>query len=276
MLANRGWTVGRNLEIDYRWVPGNDTEKTRVAIEDLLSLGPDLMIGNGSRVLNPMREATRTVPLVFVFVSEPVAQGFVQSLSHPGGNVTGFTHLEPSVGAKWLELLKEVAPGVTRVAFVFNPENSGTKLYFASVSAAAQKFRVEATTLPVRSVEDLESALTLHGREPGGGLVLPPDSFTNSHRKLIVELTARHRLPTIYERRFFAEEGGLMSYGINLVDEFRQAATYVDRILRGEKPADLPVQQPTTFELVINLKTAKALGLAVPPTLLAQADDVIE
>jgi putative tryptophan/tyrosine transport system substrate-binding protein len=214
---------------------------------------------------------------VFTLVSEPVAAGFVASLAHPGGNITGFTNLEPSMGAKWLKLLKEISPRVSRAALVFNPDTTPVSFQSSrSAQAAADKFAVEVVVAPVRDLAQIEAVVTRVGREQDGGLILPPDVFTAVHRKPIVELAARYRLPAVYAHRFFAAEGGLISYGMDLVDQFRRAAAYVDRILRGEKPGDLPVQQPTKFELVINTKTAKALGIEIPPTLLARADEVIE
>ncbi len=275
-LEKLGWTVGRNLEIDYRWGMF-DVERARVAATDLLRLAPDVILANGTAALAAAQQATRTVPIVFTVVSEPLAQGFIQSLARPGGNITGFTNLEPTVGAKWLELLKEIAPGVTRVALIFNPEVTPIAIALShSAEAAAQKFAVEPIVAPVHRPAEIESVITMLAREPGGGLILPVDTFSTAHRKLIVELAARYRLPAVYGFRYFAAEGGLISYGIHVLDQFLQAAAYVDRILRGERPADLPVQQPTKFELVINLKTAKALGLDIPPKLLALADEVIE
>ncbi|MFZ1088138.1 MAG: ABC transporter substrate-binding protein [Xanthobacteraceae bacterium] len=210
-------------------------------------------------------------------VSEPVAQGFIASLAHPGGNITGFTNLEPSLGGKWLELLKEIAPNVTHVAFMFNPASSPvTPQFYRSVEAAAPKFAVETVIAPVHEPAEIEAVLTRLGREPGGGLILPPDTFLSFHYKLIANLTARHRLPSINPFGYYAAAGGLLAYGPNIPDEFRRAAEYVDRIFRAEKPGDLPVQQPIKFELVINLKIAKAIGLNVPQTLLVAADEVIE
>ena len=223
------------------------------------------------------QRATRSVPIVFTGVSEPVAQGLVANLTHPGGNITGFTNLEPSVGAKWLELLKEIAPSITRVAVMFKPALSqAIPLFQDSLKLAAPKFGVELIEAAVHDSAAIEVVLTGLAREPGGGLVLLPDTFLASHLKLILEIAAHHQLPAIYPFRYFVGAGGLMSYGPDVDDQFRQAAGYVDRILRGEKPGDLPVQQPTKFEFVINLKTARALGLDVPPTLLARADEVIE
>ena len=275
-LQELGWTRGRNIRIDYRWAPG-DVEQTRAAAAELLRLAPDVILAHATPATAALQRATRTLPVVFVAVSEPVAQGFVQSLARPGGNITGFTNLEPTLGAKWLELLKEIAPRVTRVAVMSNPNTAPYVILFSrSVEAVAQKIAVELIAAPVHEPAEIEAVLTMLGREPGGGLILPPDPFTVAHRKLIFDLAARYRVPAINGLLYFANEGGLVSYGVDVRDQFRQAAAYVDRILRGEKPADLPVQQPTKFELVINLTTAKALGLDVPPTLLARADEVIE
>jgi putative tryptophan/tyrosine transport system substrate-binding protein len=275
-LQELGWTVGRNLRIDYRWAIG-DLERTRVDAAELLRLAPDVILAVASPALATVQKATRTIPVVFVAVSEPVAQGFIQSLAHPGGNITGFTNLEPTFGGKWLELLKEIAPRVTRVAIMFNPNTAPyAALFSRSVKAAAQKFGVEPADAAVQQLADVESVMSMLAREPGGGLIVPPDPFMAAQGKLIGELAARFQLPAVYPFRFMLAEGGLASYGVNIPDLFRHAASYVDRIFRGEKPSDLPVVQPTKFELVINLKTARALGLEIPPSLLARADEVIE
>jgi putative ABC transport system substrate-binding protein len=274
-LEQLGWTIGRNVRIDYRW-GADDVEKIQVAAAELLTLAPDVILASSSRAVATLQQASRTVPIVFTTIYEPVAQGFVQSLAHPGGNTTGFTMPEATVGAKWLELLKEIAPHVTRVAFMFDPDNPGPMQSSRSVEAAASNFAVEVVMAPVHGPAEIEAAVTMLGREPGGGLIVPPNSFLLNYRKLIVELAARYRLPAIYGLSFITAEGGLASYGVKTSEQFRQAAGYVDRILRGEKAGNLPVQQPTRYELVINLKTAKALGLNVPPTLIARADEVIE
>ena len=275
-LEKLGWTVGCNLQIDYRWGAG-EVGVTRAAASELLSLTPDVIVTDGGQGLAELRQAARTVPIVFMEINEPVFYGFVESLAHPGGNMTGFTGLEPTVGAKWLELLKEIAPRVTRIAVMFNPATApGAVLFSRSAEAAAQEIAVEVVRAPVHERAEIEAVTRMLAREPGGGLILPIDTFTEVHRKLIFELAARDRLPAIYGVRSIAAAGGLVSYGIDLPGQFRQAAGYVNRILRGEEPADLPVQQPTKFELVINLKTAKALGLDVPPILLARADEVLE
>ena len=274
-LEKRGWTIGRDVRIDYRWGIDN-VERTQAAIAELLALSPDVILAGTSRTVVALQRATRTVPIVFTNIYEPVAQGFVQSLAHPGGNTTGFTMVEATVGAKWLGLLKEIAPHLARVAFMFNPSNPGPMQSYRSVEAAAPNNGVEAIKTPVHGPPEIEAAITMLGRELGGGLIVPPDGFLSEYRKLIIDLAARYRVPAIYGLLSFAAQGGLAAYGINVPEQFRQAAEYVDRILRGEKAGDLPVQQPTKYELVINLKTATALGLEVPPSLLATADEVIE
>jgi putative ABC transport system substrate-binding protein len=275
-MEKLGWTIGRNIQIDYRWGIG-DVERTRAAAAELLRLAPDVILSNATTATAVLQQATRTIPIVFVVVSEPVALGFVESLARPGGNMTGFAYLEPSLGAKWLELLKEIAPRITRVAIIYNPKTApNAALFSRSAEMAAKRFAIDPITISLDEASGIEPIMTSVGREPGHGLIFPPDTFSTVHRKLIVELAARHQLPAIYFQRPFTSEGGLVSYGADIPDLFRRAASYLDRILRGEKPADLPVQQPTKFELVINLKTAKALGLDVPPMLLALADEVIE
>jgi len=274
-LEKLGWSVGRNVQIDFQWGLG-DADWVRSAAAQLLRRAPDLILANGDAATRIVQQSTRTVPVIFIGGSDPVAEGLVQSLAHPAGNLTGFLVLEPSLGAKLLELLKQIAPSVARIAILFNPDNSGNRRLATWATAAASKLAVEAVTAPLREPAEIEAAMTEWGHDPTYGLVVLPDPSTTSHRKLIVELAARHRLPTIHSLRAATADGGLMSYGVDLPELFRQAATYADRILKGDKPADLPVQLPTKFELVINLKTAKALGLTVPNTLLATADEVIE
>jgi putative ABC transport system substrate-binding protein len=274
-LEKLGWTAGRNILIDYCYGQG-EAERTRAAAVELVRLAPEVILANGTTALDPLQQATRTIPIVFALVSEPVAMGYVASLARPRGNTTGFSQLEPTFGAKWLEMLKEMAPHISRVAVMFNPENPATQMFFRSVEAAAAKFAVTAIEALVRAPADIEATMTMLGGEPGGGLILPANAFTGAHRKLIIERAARYRVPAIYSTRASTADGGLISYGVDTADQFRQAAGYVDRILRGEKPANLPVQQPVKFELVINMKTAKALGLTVPLTLQVAADEVIE
>jgi putative tryptophan/tyrosine transport system substrate-binding protein len=273
-LEKLGWTGGRNLQVDYHWGVGGD-DWIRSAAGELLKLAPDLIVANGAPAMQAMQQATRTVFVIFIGGADPVADGFVQSLAHPGGNMTGFTVLEPSVGAKLLELLKEIAPRVVRFAVLLNPDSSSSLRIFDSATAAGKKFAVEVVAVPVRDSAEIGAAMMKSARELGSGLIVPPDPSTNTHRKLISELAARYRLPAIYALRAATVEGGLMSYGVDIPDLFRQAAAYADRIFRGEKPADLPVQQPTKFELIINLKSAEELGLTVPSTLLIAADEVI-
>jgi ABC-type uncharacterized transport system substrate-binding protein len=274
-LQELGWTLGRNLAIDWRWAMG-DSERTRAEATDLVKSAPDALVAVATPSLMEIQRATRTIPIIFVSVSEPVAGGFVASLARPGGNATGFSNLEPTFGAKLLELLKEMAPRVSRVAVMFGQPTNFINLFFHSVEAAAPQFSVATIKSPVHSPEDIATVLTSLGREAGTGLIFPPDPFTVQHKEPTIELTSRYRIPAVYPFRFFSDAGGLASYGVPVAYAIRQAADYVARILKGEKPADLPVQQPSKFELVINLKTAKALGLEVPPTLLARADEVIE
>ena len=275
-LQKLGWTVGENLKIDYRWAVSTE-ERARSAAAELLGLSPDVIFANTTLPLRAVQQATRTIPIVFTTIMEPIGQGFVASLAHPGGNTTGFSYLEVSVGGKWLNLLKEIAPRITRVACMFNPQRGpysvGISLF---AQEAAQRLGVQYVAAPVFELTEIEPVMTTFAREPNGGLIVSPDAFTITHREQIIALAARYRLPAIYAERNFATGGGLVSYGADYVDHFRQAASYVDRILRGASPAELPVQQPTKFYLVINLKTAKALGLEVPPRLLALADEVIE
>jgi putative tryptophan/tyrosine transport system substrate-binding protein len=275
-LRKLGWVVGRNLAIDYRWDTG-DVARARIAAAEILALTPDAVLSGGAVATRALYGATRTVPVVFTVVSEPVENGYVASLARPGGNITGFTNLEYSVGTKWLELLKEIAPGVKRVAFVHNPPASppGPKFY-QPIEAAAPKFGVHSTLVQVHDTADFEPLMAALARDGSGGLIFVTDSFINLNRKMIIALAARYRLPAIYSQRHYSTDGGLLSYGINTDDQYRLAAGYIDRILKGEKAADLPVQQPVKFELVINMKTAKALGLIVPLTLQVAADEVIE
>jgi putative ABC transport system substrate-binding protein len=274
-LSNLGWTVGSNLAIDYRWGVSSD-ERAQAAAAQLLSFAPDLILANAVSAARAAQQATRTVPIVFTGVSEPVALGLVASLARPGGNTTGFTNLAPSVSGKWMELLKEIAPGVARVALIFNPASPSSAQFMPPAQAAGAKLGLETAEVHVHDAAEIETMLAGLGREPGVGLIFLPDTFTGFHRQLIVDLAARYRLPAIFPFGFFAAAGGLLSYGPDVTDQFRRSVTYVDRILRGETPGDLPVQQPTKFELVINLKAVKALGLEVPAMLLARADAVIE
>jgi putative ABC transport system substrate-binding protein len=272
-IEKLGWTVGRNLQIDYHWGAG-DADWIRSAAAQLLQLAPDVILANGDAAAKTMQQSTRTIPVIFIVGSG--AEGLVQSLARPGGNLTGFAVFEASLGAKLLELLKEIAPRVAHVAILINRDSADSHAVSASAVAAAPRLAVEVVVVPVRESAEIEAAMMQWGRESDYGLIVPPDPSTNSHRKLMVELAARHRLPAVFSLRSATVDGGLMSYGVDLPGVFRQAATYADRILKGAKPADLPVQLPTKFELVINLKTAKALGLTVPLIMQMTADEVIE
>jgi putative tryptophan/tyrosine transport system substrate-binding protein len=275
-LRDLGWAEGRNIRIDPRW-DARTADQARIGAIELIGLQPDVIVAHAAGSLVALRQETRIIPIVFTVVSEPVANGFVQSLAHPGGNATGFSNLEATVAAKWVEILKEIAPRVTRIAIMFNPQVTPTATLFArSAEAAAPMFAVRPVVALVHETAEIEATIKKLGQEPGGALMLAPDAFMFRYHKLIIEVATRYLLPTMYFNRDFAAAGGLLAYGVDPVHQFRQAATYVDRILRGAKAGDLPVQQPTKFELVINLKTAKALGLEVPPTLLARADEVIE
>jgi putative ABC transport system substrate-binding protein len=274
-LGKLGWTEGRNIRIDYRWGVG-DPARARVAVKELLALSPDLIMPATTQMLAAAKEAADSVPIVFVNISDPVGTGFVASLARPGGNVTGFTNFEYAMGEKWLQTLKEIAPQMTRIAVVTNPKNPNTALYLGAIEPAAKTFGLQLAVTPVNDAAEIERTIAMYASEPNGGLLVMPDPLTITHRELIVALAAGHRLPAAYPYRFFATSGGLMSYGIDRVDLYRRAAVYVDRVLKGAKAGELPIQQPTKFELTINLKTAKALGLTVPLPLLGRADEVIE
>jgi putative tryptophan/tyrosine transport system substrate-binding protein len=273
-LRKLGWMEGRNIEIDTRWATA---ESMQVFAKELVALQPDFILTSSTPATAAMVQQTRTIPIIFVMVSDPVGSSFVASLSRPGGNVTGFTAIEGSLGDKWVELLKEIAPQVARVALLFNPAMATyAEYYLHPFKVAAASLGVEAIVAPVHDRSELESVVTTQAREPNGGLIIMPDAFIIGHRAEITSLAARYRVPAVYWSRFFAELGGLISYGPNGVDEYRRAASYADRILKGTKTSELPVQAPIKFELVINLKTARTLGLKIPPTLLVRADEVIE
>jgi putative ABC transport system substrate-binding protein len=274
-LQQLGWTDGRNVQIDIRW-PLGDANNVRKFAAELVALAPDVLLAAGTSVVAPLLQATRTVPIVFAGVSDPVGAGFVESLAKPGGNVTGFMQFEYSLSAKWLELLKQIAPGVNRAAVIRDPVITSGIGQFAVIQSAAPRLGIDVSPVNARVAAEIERSVGAFARSPNGGLVVTASGEATIHRALIIMLAARHKLPAVYNRRLFATDGGLMSYGIDRVELFRQAAGYVDRILKGEKPADLPVQAPTKYELVINAKTARALGLTVPPALLARADEVIE
>ena len=273
-LQQSGWTVGQNVRVDYRWSGGNADNMRKYAAE-LVALAPDVILAHSSQAVAPLLQATRTVPIVFTVVSDPVGAGYVDSLARPGGNATGFLVWEYSIAAKWLELLKEIAPRVTRAAVLRETVVAGGPALFGVIQAAAPSFGVELRPVDVRDAGEIERAITAFAQGANGGMIVTGSVLAAVHRDLIVTLAARHKLPAVYFGRHFTGDG-LISYGPDFVDQFRRAAGYIDRILKGEKPADLPVQAPTKYELVINLKTAKALGLDVPTTLLARADEVIE
>jgi len=275
-LQQLGWTEGYNIRFDFRFGSSGDRDLERRYAQELVALAPDSILSSGSLNVRALQQATRTVPTVFVNVVDPVGAGIVASLASPGGNTTGFTSFEYGISAKWLELLKEIAAGVTRVAVLRDPINPAGIGLFAAMQGVAPSFRVELSPVAVRDATEIERAIAAFAHGSNGGLIVTLTGLTIRHRALISTLAARHRLPAIYAARYFVTGGGLISYGPDPIDLYRRAAGYVDRILKGEKPADLPVQAPTKYELVINLKTAKALGLEVPPTLLARADEVIE
>jgi putative tryptophan/tyrosine transport system substrate-binding protein len=273
-LKQLGWSDGRNLRIDTRWATADDI---RTHAAELAALAPDVLVaGTGTATAAPLLQATRTVPIVFVTVIDPVGAGFVASLARPGGNATGFTMFEYGMSAKWLELLKEIAPRVTRAAVLRDPAIASGIGQFATVQAVAPSLGVELSPVDVRDAPEIERAVTAFARSGNGGLIVTASALATRYRDLIITLAARHKLPAVYSRRLFVADGGLLSYGPDYVDQFRRAAGYVDRILKGEKPADMPVQAPTRYELVINLKTAKALGLTIPESFLLRADEVIE
>ena len=274
-LAQLGWTDGRNMRIDARYGAGNAADARKYAAE-LVALAPDVIIAGGPLGLAPLLQATRTVPIVFAIVPDPVGSGFVESLARPGGNATGFMQFEYSLSGKWPELLKEIAPDVTRAAILWDPAVPAGIGQFAIIQAVAPSLGIDVSPVNMRDAAEIERGVAAVARAPNGGLIVTGSGLASLHRNLIVTLAARHKLPAVYVERFYVTGGGLISYGANFLDQFRRAAGYVDRILKGEKPADLPVQAPTKYELVINLKTAKALGLTVPPSLLARADEVIE
>jgi len=274
-LQQSGWTIGRNMRIDTRWATTSAADIRRHAAE-LAALAPDVILAHGAATVGPLLQATRTVPIVFPVVGDPVAAGFVDSLARPGGNATGFMTFEYSTAGQWLELLKEIAPGLTRVAVLRDPAIPTGPAQFGVIQAVAPSLRMEVNPVNMRDAGEIERAVAAFARSSNGGLIVPASGSAQRHRDLIITLAARHKLPAVYWEGLFVAAGGLISYGPNEVEQYRQAAGYVDRILKGEKPADLPVQAPTKYELVINLKTAKALGLTVPDSLLARADEVIE
>jgi ABC-type uncharacterized transport system substrate-binding protein len=274
-LGELGWIADRNVLIDHRW-GATDVDRVRRYAVELVGLTPDVLLGAGATAVRSLQQATGTVPIVFAGVTDPVGGGLVASLARPGGNSTGFTNFEYSIGTKWLELLKQIAPGVTRTAVIRDPSGVGGGAQFGAIQGAASSFGVEVSPVDARDAGRLESAVTAFAHSSNGSLIVTSSRFAQVHRDLIITLARRHRLPAVYPYRHYVTSGGLVCYGPDQIDQFRRAASYVDRILKGAKPADLPVQAPTKYELLINLKTARALGLDVPPTLLARADEVIE
>ena len=275
-LAELGWVKGRNVRIDYRFF-ADDAKLALAFARELAGTAPDVLVAATTPALSALHQATNAIPIVFGMVTDPVGQGYVASLARPGGNITGFTNYEAGMAGKWLEMLKEVAPTLDRVALVFNPETAPYyPLFVHSLEAAGRSLAVEVSASPVRNDAEIERAIAALGRGARGGLVVMADVFNSRHREQIIELAARYRVPTAYPFRYFAASGGLLSYGIDVADLYRRVASYVDRILKRARPSDLPVQAPTKFELVINLKTAKALGVTIPPLLLGTADEVIE
>ncbi len=275
-LQQLGWTDGRNMRIEYRWSAGADADQIRKNAAELAALAPDVIFTSGSAGLGPLLQATRVVPIVFAIVPDPVGAGFVDSLARPGGNATGFLMFEYGISVKWLELLKQIAPSVTRAAVIRDAAVTAGIGQFGAIQAVAPSFGVEVSPVNVRDPDEIERAVAAFAHSSNGGLIVTASALSVVHRELIVALAARHKLPVVYWQRFYVTGGGLISYGPDLIDQYRRAAGYVDRILKGEKPAELPVQAPTKYELLINLKTAQALGLEVPPMLLARADSVIE
>jgi putative ABC transport system substrate-binding protein len=274
-LADFGWTDGRNVRMDPRW-HGDDTNRIRALAQELVGLQPDIILANGTPATVALQRETRTIPIVFAGAGEPVASSIVPRLDRPGANVTGFATYEATLGGKWLELLFEIAPGLKRAALMFNPETAPASVFMPSLETAARSFKVELIIAPVHSDGEIETAIIALGREPGGGLVALTSEFLIAHREPIISAAARSNVPAVYNNSSYVRDGGLLSYGPDLVDTYRRAATYVDRILRGAKPGDLPVQFPTKFDMAVNLKTAKALGLTVPQSILLRADEVIE
>jgi putative ABC transport system substrate-binding protein len=275
VLADLGWTDGRSVRIDLRW-GGGDANRMRAVAQELVGSHPDIIVTNATPTIVALQRETRTIPIVFASLSDPVASGIVPRLDRPGGNITGFANYEATLGGKWLELLSEIAPGLKRAAIIFNPDLLPASAHMPAFEMAARSLKVVPITAPVHSDGEIGTTITTLGREPGGGLVVVPDAFTAVHRAPIILAAARNNVPAVYALSAAAKDGGLLSYGVDRVDLWRRAATYVDRILRGEKPGDLPVQLPTKFEMVVNRKTATALGLAVPPSILLRADEVID
>jgi putative ABC transport system substrate-binding protein len=274
-LAKLGWKEGSNFQIEVRW--GGDANEIKASAKELVDLRPDAIFGSTTTAIGALARETQTIPIVFVLVSDPIGGGFAASLAHPGGNITGFTGNDPAIGGKWMELLKEIAPRTTRVALLFNPATAPPlKFYMPSIKATASSVAVEVTAAPVHAKEEIEGVIAAQAHTPGGGLIVMPDAFANANAELIITLAARYGVAAIYFEQRFAESGGLISYATDFVKLFRQPAEYIDRVLKGAKPGELPIQLPTKYELAINLKTAKALGLTVPESILSLADKMIE
>jgi putative ABC transport system substrate-binding protein len=276
-LRAAGWIEGRNVKIDYRWAGGN-IDRMKELAKDLVAARPDAMLAHTSPATIALMRETATIPIVFVTVTEPLTQGLVKSLAHPGGNVTGFTNFEFSMGGKWIEILKEIAPATSQASVIFNPDTApgGGDIFLRSIEAGARSLAIAVTAAAVRNPVEIEAAISALSQSPGAGLIVPPDVFLVVHREKIIELAARYRVPTIYQYDYFTKSGGLLSYGVDVPDLFRRAGGYIDRFLNGANPAELPVQAPTKFQLVVNLKTAKSLGLTIPESFLLRADEVIE
>jgi putative tryptophan/tyrosine transport system substrate-binding protein len=275
-LAKLGWMEGSNLRIEVRWSAA-DAERMRTLAKELVDLRPDAIFSQTTPAISALARETQTIPIVFVLVSDPIGSGFAASLAHPSGNITGFTGNDPAIGGKWMELLKEIAPKTARVALLFNPATAPQlKFYMPSIKATASSVAVEVGDVPVHTKEEIEGVIAAQARTPGGGLIVMPDAFTSANAELIIALSARYKVPAIFNDPLYAGLGGLISYGTDFAELFGQAAEYIDRVLKGAKPGELPIQQPTKYELAINLKTAKALGLTIPESVLSLADKVIE
>ncbi len=275
-LRNLGWIRGRDIRIDYRW-PGDDVDRTIAAAIELVELGPDVIVTDSAANVRALRRRTESIPIVFVNVSDPIGNGLVSNLARPGGSITGFTAFDHTIGKKWLEIVKEIAPRTTRIALVFNPDTAlDARIYLGPMEAATPATAIKPVAMPFRTATELERAIAAFARASNGALLIPPDSSAVLHRRSIIDLANRHRLPAVYSSRIFATDGGLLSYGMDTAAECKAVASYIDRILRTQKPGELPVQAPTKFELVINMKTAKASGITMPPALIARADEVIE
>jgi putative ABC transport system substrate-binding protein len=274
-LARLGWIEGRTIHIDYRFAGGNP-DQFSVLAKELIALHPEVIFAQSTPVTAALQRETRAIAIVFVEVSDPIGSGFIASLAHPGGNLTGIIQYEPGIAGKWLAMLKEIAPNLARVALLANPKGTAYEYFLRNATAAASSLGIEIISSSVDNVADIEQSISSLARQDNGGLLCPPETFITAHRDLVIALAAKHRLPAVYAWRYFVTDGGLMSYSIDLVDVYQQSASYIDRILRGANPADLPVQTPTKYETALNLKTAKALGLSVPASLLVRADEVIE